>query len=114
MDANGEIYSLVAKTTNLFGDIFIILEIIIAVTLVLYFAIYSIKSIKSKNYQIGIFKSLGMKDKDITYIFLSKNIIFSIASILLTSLLSYPFFKLANILIIKSYASFTNHVLNSN
>lgn len=113
MDANGEIYSLVAKTTNLFGDIFIILEIIIAVTLVLYFAIYSIKSIKSKNYQIGIFKSLGMKDKDITYIFLSKNIIFSIASILLTSLLSYPFFKLANILIIKSYASFTNHVLNS-
>ena len=80
---------------------------------IVYFLIYSIKSIKDYSYQIGVFKSLGMKDKDITFIFLSKNVIFALLSLILTSLLSYPFFKLANILIIKAYSAFTSYILSS-
>ena len=113
VDSNSEIYILVSKTTNLYGDLFRILEIIIIVSLIIYFLIYSIKSIKDKSYQIGVFKSLGMKDKDTTFIFLSKNVIFAILTILLTSLLAYPFFVLANYLIINAYSSFTNYLLSS-
>ena len=113
VDSNSEIYILVSKTTNLYGDLFRILEIIIIVLLIIYFLIYSIKSIKDKSYQIGVFKSLGMKDKDTIFIFLSKNVIFAILTILLTSILSYPFFVLANHLIINAYSSFTNYLLSS-
>lgn len=113
IDSNNEIYTLVAKTTNLFGDIFKMLEIIVIVILVSYFLIYSLKAIKDKSYQIGVFKSLGMKDKDITFIFLIKNVIFALLTIILTSILAYPFFKLANVLIIKAYSSFTSYLLNS-
>ena len=111
-DYNSSIYTLVSKTVFLFGDIFRVLEVLLVIVLILFFATYSIKSIKSKNYQIGVFKSLGMKDKDITFIFLSKNIIFGIASLLLTSILAYPFLALANSLIIKAYAAFLEKTLS--
>ena len=113
IDSNSEIYTLVAKTTKVFGDLFVILETIVIVLVIVYFLIYSIKSIKDYSYQIGVFKSLGMKDKDTTFIFLSKNVIFALLSLILTSLLSYPFFKLANILIIKAYSAFTSYILSS-
>ena len=111
-DYNSSIYTLVSKTVFLFGDIFRVLEVLLVIVLILFFATYSIKSIKSKNYQIGVFKSLGMKDKDITFIFLSKNIVFGIASLLLTSILAYPFLALANSLIIKAYAAFLEKTLS--
>ena len=59
-----------------------------------------------------MFKSLGMKDKDTTFIYLSKNVIFVILTILLTSILSYPFFALANHLTINAYSSFTSYLLS--
>ena len=100
-------YQLVTKTLILFKDIFIILEIIVFIFAILFFAVYSIKSIISKNYQVGIFKSLGMKNNDIASIFLKNNLTFAGFSIILAGLLSYPFFKLANYLLLLSYKNFT-------
>lgn len=103
LDLNRNSYVLMGKTLYLFGDFFLILEIVVIFILVVYFSIFSIKSIRSKSYQIGVFKSLGMKNKDIFYIFTFKNILFALASLVLTSILCYPFFSLANSLLILSY-----------
>lgn len=107
LDLNRDSYRIANKSLYLFGDIFVVLEIVVIVILVAYFAIYSIKSIKNKNYQIGIFKSLGMRNKDIFSVFVFKNLLFVVASLILTSILSYPFFALANKLLTISFQNFT-------
>ncbi|MGM9858223.1 MAG: hypothetical protein ACI311_03120, partial [Bacilli bacterium] len=105
-DINTSIYSLVNKTLLLFGDIFKILNALLIVILIVLFSTYANKTIKSKNYQIGVFKSLGMPLKDITGIFLLKNIIFGILSLVLTTILIFPFLTLANSLIMSAYSTF--------
>ena len=99
-------YELVGKTINVFGDIFKMLEVMVIVVLVALYALFSIKNVRSKYYQIGVFKSLGMKDQDIRAMFLSKNILFGMISLSLTSILIYPFFSLANELIISAYSKY--------
>lgn len=105
-DANFTIYSVVYKTIFVFGDIFRFLGILVCAFSIVFFIFTSIKTITGNKRIIGIFKSLGMPFMDIGFIFLSKNIVFCIASLILTSLLSYPFLLLADFLIIKSYESF--------
>ena len=53
-------YELVGKTLKVFGDIFKMLEVMVIVVLVALYALFSIKNVRSKYYQIGVFKSLGM------------------------------------------------------
>lgn len=112
IDLNSRVYNLVGKTTLVFGDIFRMLEVLVIIVLVALFALFSIRNVRSKNYQIGVFKSLGMADKNIRSIFLTKNVLFGMISLLLTSLLIYPFFCLANTLIISAYSKYLEIVLN--
>ena len=105
-DINTSVYSLVSKTLLLFGDIFRILNILLIIVLVIFFSAFANKTIKSKSYQIGVFKSLGMPLKDITSIFLFKNIIFGISALILTTILIFPFLSLANSLIMSAYSAF--------
>ena len=107
LDLNRDSYRLIDKSLFLFGDIFVILEVLVIIVLIVYFALYSIKSIKNSNYQIGVFKSLGMKNSDIFSIFILKNMLFTFASLLITSLVFNPFFLLANYLLSLSFNSFS-------
>ena len=107
LDLNRDSYRLIDKSLFLFGDIFVILEVLVIIVLIVYFALYSIKSIKNSNYQIGVFKSLGMKNSDIFSIFILKNMLFTFASLLITSFVFNPFFLLANYLLSLSFNSFS-------
>ena len=111
LDLNIRVYNLVGKTLLMFGDIFRLIEIVLVVVLVALFASYSIRTVKSKFYQIGVFKSLGMPDKNIRSIFLSKNALFSVTSLVLTTALINPFFSLSNSLIIQAYSKFLDITL---
>lgn len=110
-DVNSAVYTLVSKTLILFRDIFLYIEILAIVFLTLLFITFSVKNIQNKNYQIGVFKSLGTSNKDIGIIFTSQNILMSILVLLLTSILIYPFLNLANYLIKEAYSSFTGEEL---
>ncbi|MGM9857828.1 MAG: hypothetical protein ACI311_01065, partial [Bacilli bacterium] len=111
-DVNTSIYSVVLKTIALFGDIFRILNALLIIILVVFFSSFANKTIISKSYQIGVFKSLGMPLKDITSIFLIKNIIFSILSLILTTALIFPFLELANYLLMNAYSIFFGKSIN--
>ena len=106
LDGNRPVYQLVRKTVNLFGDIFRVLYYMLLTLLVAFFGFFSVKWVRERFHPIGIMKSLGASLADITGIFLSKNAVIGIASILLTAILSYPFLLLANSLIVNAYANF--------
>ena len=110
-DVNSNIYTLVYKTLALYRSTFELVQYIVIGLLLIYFCFNSVKTIKENRYQIGVFKSLGMDDFTISYIFSGKNLIFSFISIILISILSYPFLTLANILLIGSYGQFMSQSL---
>lgn len=110
-DVNSNVYTLVYKTLRLYNSTFELVQWIVIALLVIYFSLNSVKTIKESKYQIGVFKSLGMDDFTISYIFSGKNMIFSLISILLIIILSYPFLYLANILIVGSYSIFMKQSL---
>ena len=106
LDARVESCLFVEKTIPLFNDLFTIIEILGAVVLFCLYALFSINNVRQRKYQIGVFKSLGIKSKDMNYIFLIKNLILGFGSLILSSILSYPFFTLANKLINIAYSQF--------
>lgn len=110
-DVNSNVYTLVYKTLKLYRSTFELVQYIVIALLLIYFSLNSIKTIKEYRYQIGVFKSLGMDDFTISYIFSGKNLIFSFISIILISILSYPFLYLANVLLISSYGKFMAQTL---
>lgn len=115
LDNNSEIYSLTYKTLSLYHDIFIMVQYLIIAMLLIYFIVYSVKSIKEKRYQIGVFKSLGLNNFNISFIFVGKTIIVAFLSLIITSLLSYPFLNLADYLLLSSYKTiFGNNLTNLN
>ena len=115
VDKDSEVYSLTYKTLKLYHDIFIMIQYLIIAMLLIYFVIYSIKSIKEKQYQIGVFKSLGLNNFNISFIFVGKTIIVALLSLLITSILGYPFLNLANFLLLSSYGViFGNDLKNLN
>lgn len=115
VDKDSEVYSLTYKTLILYHDIFIMIQYLIIAMLLIYFVIYSIKSIKEKQYQIGVFKSLGLNNFNISFIFVGKTIIVALLSLLITSILGYPFLNLANFLLLSSYGViFGNDLKNLN
>ena len=115
VDKDSEVYSLTYKTLKLYHDIFIMVQYLIIAMLLIYFVIYSIKSIKEKQYQIGVFKSLGLNNFNISFIFVGKTIIVALLSLLITSILDYPFLNLANFLLLSSYGViFGNDLKNLN
>lgn len=110
-DINSLVYTLVHKTLVLYTSTFQLVEYILIGIILVYFSLVSVKGIKDFKYQIGVFKSLGMNDSTIFYIFLGKNVIFSVISCVLIFLLSFPFLHLANILLIASYVSYVGNGL---
>lgn len=110
-DMNSLVYTLVYKTLTLYTSTFELFQYILMGIILFYFSLVSVKGIKEFKYQIGVFKSLGMSDSNIYYIFLGKNIIFSLISCLLIFILSFPFLYLANVLLMTSYSAYIGSAL---
>ena len=110
---DNSVYSVITSSLNVFHSLFLSIEIIVVVVLFGWILLSSILNIKKNKYQIGVYKSLGMNDGNIMVLFLSKNLILGGSSLVLTSLLAYPFFALANYLISASYNAFMEISLKS-
>ena len=95
----------------MFTDTFRFLETLVIIILVSMLIFIGYKATKDFTYQIGVFKSLGMSNKDMSEIFLMKNTTFTFGALLLSSLLIYPFLRLANSLIMSAYNAFTKTTL---
>ena len=96
MDSNSSAYGFVNQVITLYHDIFLLVKFILLSMITIYHVVYSLKSIKDKHYQIGVFKSLGMNNSTISFIFVGKTIIIAITTLLIVSLVAYPFLTLAN------------------
>ncbi|MDD5933839.1 MAG: ABC transporter permease, partial [bacterium] len=105
MDSNSSAYGFVNQVITLYHNIFLLVKFILLSMITIYHVVYSLKSIKDKHYQIGVFKSLGINNSTISFIFVGKTIIVAIATLLIVSLIAYPFLTLANHLLISSYTS---------
>lgn len=105
MDANSSIYEFTGQVLILYHNIFTLVKIMILGMITIYHIVYSVKSIKEKNYQIGVFKSLGMNNSTISFIFVGKTIVVALLSLLIVSLIAYPFLSLSNYLLISSYSN---------
>ncbi len=110
---DNSVYSVITSSLNVFHSLFLTIEIVVVVVLFGWILLSSILNIKKNKYQIGVYKSLGMNDGDIMVLFLSKNLILGASSLILTSLLAYPFFALANYLVSASYNAFMEISLKS-
>ena len=110
-DYSNATMTLLKKTMNMFTDTFRFLETLVIIILVSMLIFIGYKATKDFTYQIGVFKSLGMSNKDMSEIFLMKNTTFTFGALLLSSLLIYPFLRLANSLIMSAYNAFTKTTL---
>ena len=82
------------------------MSFILCLTLIINYVRKWFAIISSSKHQIGILKALGMKFKDLCSIFIYKNLIFTVISIVSTLLLAFPSFKIADVLLIESYSLF--------
>ena len=110
-DYSNATMTLLKKTMNMFTDTFRFLETLVIIILVSMLIFIGYKATKDFTYQIGVFKSLGMSNKDMSEIFLMKNTTFTFGALFLSSLLIYPFLRLANSLIMSAYNAFTKTTL---
>ena len=105
-DRNSTNYDVVDRTTKAFFNLFTFIEVLAFAFLIVFYIMFNIRSISSSKHQIGILKALGMKFKDLCSIFIYKNLIFTVISIVSTLLLAFPSFKIADVLLIESYSLF--------
>lgn len=93
----------VARSVSIIGNFMIIIEIVLLISCLLYLSAFGVRTIKSNIYEIGVIKSLGGSNRDISTIFIVQNLIVGIFIILISLLGMYIGANLANTLIVKSF-----------
>ncbi len=104
----GNAVALLNKSVNMFFDLFRLIEIMMLVMTVVFLVSYSIRSIKSNYYQIGVIKAIGGRSSDIGRIFIMQNALLSFTVSILTYIGSIIFIDIANDILIKSFTEITD------
>lgn len=110
---NGNAVTLLNQSVSMFYDLFSLFEILLVILIVVFLASYSIRSIKSNYYQIGVIKAIGGRSKDISAIYISQTSLLTIFVCIFTYLGSLYFVDMANDILIKSFVNITNASIGS-
>lgn len=110
---NGNAVTLLNQSVSMFYDLFSLFEILLVILIVVFLASYSIRSIKSNYYQIGVIKAIGGRSKDISAIYISQTSLLTIFICIFTYLGSLYFVDMANDILIKSFVKITNASIGS-
>lgn len=90
------------KMTDTFNNLFIFLMVLVGVGLFVYIVMYGVSSIKQHLYQIGVLKAMGVRDKTITKVFITRVVVHSIFFLLIASIFSVFAQYLSNIILTDS------------
>lgn len=103
----GTAITLLNKSVNMFFDLFRLIEIMILAMTVVFIVSYSIRSVKSNYYQIGVIKAIGGRGSDIAKIYVAQNLLLSVCISVLTYLGALLFIDMANDILITSFTAIT-------
>lgn len=104
----GMAITLLNKSVNMFFDLFRLIEVMMLAMTVVFIVSYSIRSVKSNYYQIGVIKAIGGRSSDIAKIYVAQNLILSVFISLLTYLGALIFIDVANDILITSFTAITD------
>ena len=93
----------VARVVSIVSNFMVIVEVILLLCSLLYLSFYGVRTIKSNIYEIGVIKSQGGSDKDISSIFILQNFIVGIGVIVVSLIGMYVGSLLANSLLVTSF-----------
>lgn len=94
--------SSVTKAVSVFSDFFYIIFFALCASGILIISSYGIKLIKERTYEIGILKSLGIRNKDLSLILGLQIVVLLVLTISFYIIGSYSFINLANDLLLTS------------
>lgn len=110
---NGNAVTLLNQSVSMFYDLFSLFEILLIVLIIVFLASYSIRSIKSNCYQIGVIKAIGGRSRDIFAIYIAQTTLLTIFICIFTYLGSLYFVDMANDILIESFVKITNASIGS-
>ena len=87
----------------IFNDFFVLIAILLVTGILLMLAFHSLNNINQNKYEIGVFKSLGMKEKDIILIFIYQIIFSTILISLFYGIGIVIFSRVANNILFNSF-----------
>ena len=99
---DGTITATMTKYIDMFRDLFLLFDIIVAIALLIYIIRFGWNSIKKNRYQIGVIKALGGTQKNIRHIFITKLLIIGFIMVILSYVLSLYLMDFANFILLKS------------
>ena len=108
------VYNKLATQVVTFSDLFNLILIVLVIGIVILVIAFALKSIKEQYHNIGILKSLGTRNFDLSFIFSFKMISLCIFSTLIYAATAYGFFELADKILVKSVNRFTSTFVISN
>lgn len=91
------------NAVNVFNNFFALITTLLLTILLITLVIFSYVSIKEQKYNIGVLKSLGMRNTDVSKLFITHIALVSIISSLLFSVGLLIFTKVSNSLIVSSF-----------
>ena len=97
----------------MFYDLFSFFEILLVLLIVVFLTSYSIRSVKSNYYQIGVIKAIGGRSGDISAIYTAQTALLTIFVCILTYLGAFFLVDVANNILIESFTRITNAGIES-
>lgn len=110
---NGTAVTLLNQSVSMFYELFSLFEILLIVLIVVFLASYSIRSVKSNYYQIGVIKAIGGRSSDISKIYLAQTTLLTIIVCILTYFGALYFVGVANDILIESFVNITKTAIGS-
>ena len=110
---NGTAVTLLNQSVSMFYDLFSLFEILLVLLIVVFLTSYSIRSIQSNYYQIGVIKAIGGRSGDISAIYTAQTALLTIFVCILTYLGAFFLVDVANDILIESFTRITNAGIES-
>ena len=110
---NGTAVTLLNQSVNMFYELFSLFEILLVILIVVFLASYSIRSIKSNYYQIGVIKAIGGRSSDISKIYTAQTALLTILVCILTYIGAFYLVDVANDVLIASFVKITSTAIGS-
>ena len=110
---NGTAVTLLNQSVSMFYELFSLFEILLIVLIVVFLASYSIRSVKSNYYQIGVIKAIGGRSSDISKTYIAQTTILTILVCILTYFGALYFVGVANDILIESFVNITKNAIGS-
>ena len=110
---NGTAVTLLNQSVSMFYDLFTIFEIMLIILIAVFLASYSIRSVKSNYYQIGVIKAIGGRSSDISKIYTAQTALLTILVCILTYIGAFYLVDVANNVLVESFTRITNASIGS-